>query len=102
MTSYNIYPTVPSAPGDPQVDYHLSTIQSKQQELLKLAERCKEKYKKYAKTLNHLVALNACASGLSIATGISSVATLSTFYRSSSEHSIGCDISGWGECQWCN
>ena len=34
---------------------------------------------KYTKTLNRLVALNACASGLSVATGISSVATLSTF-----------------------
>ena len=38
-----------------------------------------KKYKKYTKTLNRLVALNACASGLSIASGISSVATLSTF-----------------------
>ena len=73
MTSYNIYPTVPSAPEDPQVAYHLSTIQSKQQGLSKLKERYEKKYKKYTKTLN------ACASGLSVATGISSVATLSTF-----------------------
>ena len=29
MTSYNLYPTVPSAPEDPQVDFHLSKIQSK-------------------------------------------------------------------------
>ena len=79
MTSYNIYPTVPSAPEDPQVTYHLSTIQNKLKGLLKLEERYKEKYKKYTKTLNHLVTLNACASRLSIATGISSVATLSTF-----------------------
>ena len=36
--SYNIYPTVPSTPKDPQVDFHLSTIQSKWQGLLKLGE----------------------------------------------------------------
>ena len=79
MMSYNIYQTVPSAPEDPQVDYHLNIIQNKQQGLLKLEERYKKKYKKYTKTLNRLVALNACASGLSVATGIFSVATLSTF-----------------------
>ena len=79
MTSYNIYPTVPSAPENPQVSYHLNVIQSKQQGLLKLEERYKEKYKKYTKTLNRLVATVACSSGLSVATGISSVATLSTF-----------------------
>ena len=79
MTSYNIYPPIPSAPEDPQVAYHLDVIQSKQQGLLKLEERYKIKYEKYTKTLNRLVALNACASGLSIANGILSVATLSTF-----------------------
>ena len=47
MTSYNIYP---SAPEDPQVDFHLSMIQSKRQGLLKLEERYKDKYKKYTKT----------------------------------------------------
>ena len=36
MTSYNIYPTVPE---DPQVAYHLRTIQGKQQELSKLEEK---------------------------------------------------------------
>ena len=79
MTSYNLYRTIPSAPEGPRVDYHLSTIQSKQQGLLKLEERYNKKYKKYTKTLNRLVALNACSSGLSIATGISSLATFSTF-----------------------
>ena len=79
MTSYNIYPPIALAPEDPQLAYHLSMIQNKWQELLKLKERCKEKHKKYTKTLNHLVTLNACASGLSVASGISSVATLSTF-----------------------
>ena len=76
MTSYNIYPTVPE---DPQVDYHLGVIQSKRQGLLKLEKRYKNKYKKYTKILDRLKWLNACSSGLSIATGISSVATLSTF-----------------------
>ena len=47
--------------------------------MLKLEERYKKKYKKYTKTLNHLVATNACSSELSVATGISSVVTLSTF-----------------------
>ena len=79
MTSYNIYPTVPSAPEDPHVDYHLSTIQRKRRGLSKLEERYKEKYEKYPKTLNRLVTLNACPSGLSVASGISSVATMSTF-----------------------
>ena len=79
MTNYDIYPPIPSAPEDPQVAYHLSMIQNKQQELSKLEERYKEKYEKCAKTLNRLVTLNACTSGLSIASGISSAATLSTF-----------------------
>ena len=79
MTSYNIYPTVSSAPEDPQVDYHLSMIQSKRQGLLKLEERYKKKYKKYTAILDRLTWLNACSSGLSVATGISSLATLSTF-----------------------
>ena len=79
MTSYNLYPTVTSALEYPQVGYHLNIIQSKQQGLSKLEERYKEKDKKYTKILNRLVATNACSSGLSIATGISSVVTLSTF-----------------------
>ena len=39
----------------------------------------KKKYKKYNKTLNRLTWLNACSSGISIATGIFSVATFTTF-----------------------
>ena len=39
----------------------------------------KQKYKKYTKILNRLTWLNACLSGISIATGISSVATFATF-----------------------
>ena len=39
----------------------------------------KKKYKKYNRILNRLTWLNACSSGMSIATGISSVATFATF-----------------------
>ena len=39
----------------------------------------KKKYKKYTKILNRLTWLNACSSGISVATGISSVATFTTF-----------------------
>ena len=39
----------------------------------------KKKYKKYNKILNRLTWLNACLSGISVATGISSVATFPTF-----------------------
>ena len=39
----------------------------------------KQKYEKYTKILNRLTWLNACSSGISIATGISSVATFTTF-----------------------
>ena len=41
----------------------------------------KQKYEKYTKILNRLTWLNACSSGISIATGISSVATFATFVR---------------------
>ena len=39
----------------------------------------KKKYKKYYRILNQLTWLNACSSGISIATGISSVTTFATF-----------------------
>ena len=39
----------------------------------------KQKYEKYTKILNRLMWLNACSSGIRIATGISSVATFATF-----------------------
>ena len=39
----------------------------------------KKKYKKYNKRLNRLTWLNACSSGISVSTGISSVATFATF-----------------------
>ena len=41
----------------------------------------KQKYEKYNKILNRLMWLNACSSRISIATGISSVATFATFVR---------------------
>ena len=41
----------------------------------------KQKYEKYTKILNRLTWLNACLSGISVATGISSVATFATFIR---------------------
>ena len=77
MTSCNIYPTAPSAPEDPQVNFHLSTIQSKRQGLLKLEERYKKKSKQYTKILDRLMWLTACSSGLSAAT--SGAVTLATF-----------------------
>ena len=76
MTSYNIYPTIPD---DPQVAFHLNVIQSKRQGLKRSEERYKEKYKKYTNILERLMWLNACSTSLSVATGISSVATFSTF-----------------------
>ena len=39
----------------------------------------KQKYEKYNKILNRLTWLNACSSRISVATGISSVATFTTF-----------------------
>ena len=77
MVDYKLYPTIPSAP--PEEDYHMNIIQSKQEGLLKLEERYKKKYKKYINILERLMWLNACDSGISITTGISSVASLATF-----------------------
>ena len=54
-------------------------IQAKRQGLTDKGQMFKKKYKKYNKILNRLTWLNACSSSLSIATGISSVATFATF-----------------------
>ena len=81
MISYNTYPALPkepSAPLEPQ-SYHLNVIQTKQPGLLKLEERYAIKHSKYSKILDQLKWLNACSSSLSVATGILSLATLSTF-----------------------
>ena len=82
MTDYKLYPNLPSAPPEnPQVVYHLSVIQAKQRGLKNKEQMFKQKYEKYNKILNRLTWLNACSSRISIATGISSVATFVTFIR---------------------
>ena len=80
MTDYKLYPNLPSAPPEnPQVTYHLSIIQAKMEGLKNKEQMFKQKYKKYNKILNRLMWLNACSSGISVATGISSVGTFTTF-----------------------
>ena len=82
MTDYKLYPNLRSAPPEnPQLAYHLSVIQAKMQGLKNKEQTFKQKYEKYTKILTRLTWLNACSSGISIATGISSVATFATFVR---------------------
>ena len=90
MTDYKLYPNLPSAPPEnPQVVYHLSIIQAKQRGLKNKEQMFKTKYKKYTKILNRLTWLNACSSGISVATGISSVATFTTFVGLSVSVALG-------------
>ena len=88
--SYNTYPPLlPEAPlpplsgppgsENPQIPYHLNVFQAKRQGLINKEKMFQKKYKKYTKILNRLMWLNACSSGTSIATEISSVATFATF-----------------------
>ena len=80
MTDYKLYPNLPSAPPEnPQVAYHLSVIQAKMQGFKAKEQMFKKKYEKYTKILNRLTWLNPSSSGISVATGISSVATFATF-----------------------
>ena len=80
MTDYKLYPDLPSAPPEnSQVAYHLSVIQAKMHGLKNKEQMLKQKYEKYTKILNRLTSLNACSSGIRVATGISSVATFATF-----------------------
>ena len=80
MTDYKLYPNLPLAPPEnPQDVYHLSIIQAKMQGLKNKEQMFKQKYEKYNKILNRLTWLNACSSGISVATGISSFATFVTF-----------------------
>ena len=81
MTDYKLYQNLPPSapPENPQVVYHLSVIQAKMQWLKNKEQMFKQKYEKYNTILNRLTWLNACSSGISIATGISSVATFATF-----------------------
>ena len=80
MMSHNTYPNLPSAlPEAPQIAYHLNMVQAKRRGLINKEQMFKKKYEKYTKILNRLLWLNACSSSLSVATGISSVATFTTF-----------------------
>ena len=81
MMDYKLYPPIPSAPPEAplQVGYHLNMVQAKRRGLIAKEVMFKKKYKKYNRILNRLMWLNACSSGISIATGISSVATFTTF-----------------------
>ena len=76
---YPILPPEAPLPENPQVGYHLNVVQANRQRLLAKEQMFKKKYEKYTKILNRLTWLNACSSGISIATGISSVATFATF-----------------------
>ena len=91
MTDYKIYPPIPSASPDapPQVGYHLNMVQAKRQGLIAKEKMFKKKYKKYTRILNRLTWLNVCLSGISVATGISSVATFTTFIRISVSTVLG-------------
>ena len=59
------------------------------QGLKNIEQMFKQKYEKYTKILNRLTWLNACSSGISVATGISSVATFSTFVGLSVSMALG-------------
>ena len=90
MTSHNTYAILPSALPEVlegpctaeaplQVAYHLNVVQAKRRGLINKEKMFKKKYKKYNKILNQLTWLNTCSSGISIATGTSSIATFATF-----------------------
>ena len=85
MVSCNTCPILPpeaSGPRsaeNPQIPYHLNLVQAKRRGLINKEVMFKKKYKKYNRILNRLTWLNACSSGISVATGISSVATFATF-----------------------
>ena len=76
---YPILPPEAPPPENPQVGYHLNVVQANRQGLKAKEQTFKKKYEKYTKILNRLTWLNSCLSGISIATGISSVATFTTF-----------------------
>ena len=80
---YKLYPNLPPSvpPENPHVAYHVSIIQAKMQGLKNKEQMFKQKYEKYTKILNRRTWLNACLSGIRVATGVSSVATFDTFVR---------------------
>ena len=71
----------PHSVENPQIPYHLNMVQAKRQGFIDKEKAFKKKYKKYNRILNQLTWLNACSSGISIATGICSVATFAIFIR---------------------
>ena len=85
MTSYNIYPPIPTealgpcSAENPQIPYHLNVILAKILGLIAKEKMFTKKYEKYTKILNRLTSLNAFLSVISIATEISSIATFATF-----------------------
>ena len=80
MTDYKLYPSLQLAPPENlQVVYHLSLIQAKMQGLTNKEQMFKQKYEKYNKILNRLMWLNACSSGIRVATEMSSVPTFAIF-----------------------
>ena len=88
--SSNTYPNFPPAPSEnPQVAYPLNVVQAKRRGLINKEQMFKKKYEKYTKILNRLTWLNICSSGISIATGIYSVATFATFIRLPVSISLG-------------
>ena len=98
MTDYKLYPNIPSVPPllaglfgseNPQVAYYLSVIQAKMQGLKNKEQMFEQKYEKYTKILNRLTWLNTCSSGISVATGTSSVATFATFIRLPGSMALG-------------
>ena len=90
MTEYKLYPNLSLVlPENPQVAYNLSIIQAKMQGLKNKEQMFKQKYEKYNRIMNRLMWLNACSSRISIATGISSVATFATFIRLPVSISLG-------------
>ena len=53
MLDYKLYPNLPLAsPENPQVAYHLSTIQAKQRGLMIKEQMFKKKYENYTKISN--------------------------------------------------
>ena len=85
MTSYNIYPPIPTealgsrSVENPQISYHLNVILAKRRVLIAKEQIFKKEYEKYIKILGRLTWLNACLSGISIATGIFGIATFARF-----------------------
>ena len=93
MVSYNTYSPIPpetpppplpglSGSKTPLIPNHLNVVQAKRRGLITKEKMFKKKYKKYTKILNRLMWLNACSSGISVATRLSSVATFATFIGS--------------------